>query len=78
MQAVLDFISANPYPTGAVVAVVCVLAYFKLRLVLKAVGAVLILGAIAYVLMFIFNLASTELRTPKSFAAIQTKPSMDT
>lgn len=67
MQAVLDFISANPYPTGAVVAVVCVLAYFKLRLVLKAVGAVLILGAIAYVLMFIFNLASTGIENTEKF-----------
>jgi hypothetical protein len=35
------------------------LAYFKLKLVLKAVTACLILGAIAYIVLFIFNLAAT-------------------
>ena len=67
MQGILDFISANPYPTGAVVAAVCLLAYFKLRLVLKMITACLILGAIAYVVVFIFNLASTGIENTEKF-----------
>jgi len=59
VQAALDFISAHPYTTGGILAVVGVLAWFKLKLVLKAVTACLILGAFAYVIMFIVNLTST-------------------
>jgi hypothetical protein len=59
VRAALDLISAHPYVTGGLVAVVGVLAYFKLKLVLKAVTACLILGAIAYIVLFISNLAAT-------------------
>ena len=59
LQTALDLISTYPYTTGAIVAVIGVLAYFKIKLFLKAITACLILGAIAYVVMFIFNLAST-------------------
>jgi hypothetical protein len=58
-QGALDLVSAHPYVTGAMLAVVGVLSYFKIKLVLKAVTACLILGAIAYIVLFIFNLAAT-------------------
>lgn len=67
MQVVLDFISAHPYITGGILAGVGLLSYFKLKLVLKAVGACLILGAIAYVLLFIFNLTSTGIDNTEKF-----------
>lgn len=67
MQIVLDFISAHPYITGGILAVVGLLSYFKIKLVIKAVGAVLILGAIAYVLMFLFNLTSTGIEHREKF-----------
>ncbi len=67
MQVVLDFISAHPYITGGILAAAGLLCYFKLKLVLKAVGAALILGAIAYVLLFIFNLTSTGIENREKF-----------
>ena len=39
MQEVLGFISNHPYVTGGILAVVGLLSYFKLKLVMKAVGA---------------------------------------
>ena len=59
METVLNFIATHPYATGAVLAVVGVLSYFKLKIILKAVTICLIIGAIAYVVLFIVNLAST-------------------
>ena len=67
MQIVLDFISAHPYLTGALLAVLGLLSYFKIKLVMKAVAACLILGAIAYVVMFIFHLASTGMENTEKF-----------
>ena len=67
MQGVLEFISTHPYATGGILAVVGVLTYFKFKLVLKAVSACLILGAIAYVVLFIFNLASTGVENTEKF-----------
>ena len=67
MQGVLEFISTHPYATGGILAVVGLLAYFKLKLVLKVVSACLILGAIAYVVLFIFNLASTGVENTEKF-----------
>lgn len=67
MQTVLDFISAHPYITGGILAVVGLLSYFKIKLVMKAVSACLIVGAIAYLLMFIFNLASTGIENTEKF-----------
>ncbi len=59
LETALNFITVHPYATGAILAVVGVLSYFKLKIVLKAVTACLIFGAIVYVVLFIVNLAST-------------------
>lgn len=59
VEATLNFITVHPYATGAILAVVGVLSYFKLKVVLKAVTACLIFGAIVYVVLFFVNLAST-------------------
>lgn len=67
MQGVLEFISAHPYVTGGILAVVGVLSWFKFKLVLKAVTGCLILGAIAYVILFIFELASTGIENTEKF-----------
>jgi len=62
MQDALDLISAHPYTTGAILAVVGILAYIKLKFFVKAVAVCLILGAIAYLILFIFNLSSTGMK----------------
>jgi hypothetical protein len=67
VQVTLDLITAHPYITGAVLAIVGVLSYFKLKLVIKAVTACLILGAVAYVVLFIVNLASTGMDNTEKF-----------
>lgn len=67
IQGTLDLISANPYTTGAILAVLGVLAYIKLKLFLKAVTACLILGAIAYIVLYIFNLTSTGMKNTEKF-----------
>lgn len=66
-QGALDFVAAYPYVTGAMVAVVGVSAYFKLRLVLKMLVACLAIGAIAYVILFIVELASTGIESTEKF-----------
>jgi amino acid transporter len=67
VQATQDFITAHPYITGAILAVVGVLSYFKLKLILKAVTACLILGIIVYVVLFLVNLASTGVENTEEF-----------
>ena len=62
MQGALDLISAHPYTTGAILAVVGFLAYIKLKLFVKAVAVCLILGVFAYIILFIFNLSSTGIK----------------
>lgn len=59
VDATRDFITLHPYVTGAIFAVVGVFSYFKLKIVLKAVTACLLFGAIVYVVLFFVNLAST-------------------
>lgn len=59
IEAALNFITVHPYVTGGILAVVGVFSYFKLKIVLKAVTACLIFGAIVYVVLFFVNLAST-------------------
>jgi xanthine/uracil permease len=59
MQGGFDLISDHTYIAGAVLAAVAVLAYFKVKLVLKAILACLVIGAVAYVVLFIVDLTST-------------------
>jgi hypothetical protein len=59
IEATLNFITVYPYLTGGILAVVGVFSYFKLKIVLKAITACLIFGAIVYVVLFFVNLAST-------------------
>lgn len=58
MEGGLDLISDHVYIAGAILAAVAVLAYFKIKLVLKSVLACLVIGAIAYVVLFIVDLTS--------------------
>lgn len=67
VQAALDLVSAHPYTTGAILAVVGILTWFKVKLVMKAIAACLILGAIAYVGMFLLNLLSTGVENTEKF-----------
>lgn len=67
IDTVLNFISEHPYITGGILAAIGLLSYFKIKLVMKAVGAVLILSAIAYVLMFVFSLTSTGIENKEKF-----------
>ncbi len=69
VQQALDLISAYPYAAGAVLAVVAVLAYFKFKLFLKLITAGLILVAIGYIGVFIFNLTSTGIENTEKFLA---------
>jgi hypothetical protein len=62
IQGSLGFVSAHPYTTGAILAVVGVLAYIKVKLFVKAITACLILGAIVYIGLFIVNLTSTGMK----------------
>jgi len=66
-QEALNFVTAHPYAAGAIVAVVGVLTYFKLKLVLKLITASLILVAIVYVILFIVNLTSTGMESTEKF-----------
>ncbi|GEM_PF-6597795 len=66
-QEALNLVTAHPYAAGAIVAVVGVLTYFKLKLVLKLITASLILVAIVYVILFIVNLTSTGMENTKKF-----------
>lgn len=59
MQDGLDLISDHAYIAGAILAAVAVLAYFKIKLVVKAILACLVIGAVAYVVLFIVDLTST-------------------
>ena len=59
MQGGFDLISDHIYIAGAILAAVAVLAYFKIKLVLKAILACLVIGAIAYVVLFIVDTTST-------------------
>jgi amino acid permease len=63
MQGGLDLISDHTYIVGAILAVVAVLAYFKIKLVLKAILACLVIGAIAYVVLFVVDLTSTGIES---------------
>ena len=67
VQTALDLIASHPYTTGAILAVVGVAAWFKLKLVVKAISACLILGVMAYVVMFLFNLTSTGMQNTEKF-----------
>lgn len=59
IEVTLNFITVHPYVTGGILTVVGVFSYFKLKIVLKAIMACLIFGAIVYVVLFFVNLAST-------------------
>jgi len=61
-NTVLDFITAHPYITGGILAVVGLLTYFKLKVVLKAITTCLILGGVAYLILFVVNLATTGIQ----------------
>jgi hypothetical protein len=63
MQGGLDLIADHTYITGAILAAVAVLAYFKIKLVLKMIFACLALGAIAYIVLFIVDLTSTGIES---------------
>lgn len=67
MQAGLDLIADHTYISGAILAAAAVLAYFKIRLVLKAILACLVIGAIAYVVLFIVDLTSTGMESREKF-----------
>lgn len=67
VQKALDLVTAYPYAAVAILGVVVVLAYFNLKLVLKLITAGLILVAIAYVVVFIFNLTSTGMENTEKF-----------
>ena len=67
VQEALDLFSAYPYAAGAILAVVAVLAYFKFKLFLKLIIAGLILVAIGYIGVFIFNLTSTGIDNTEKF-----------
>ena len=63
MQGGFDLISDHTYIAGAILAAVAVLAYFKIKLVLKAILACLVIGAIAYVVLFVVDLTSTGIES---------------
>ena len=63
----LDYFSAHPYVTIALLVVVAVLAYFKFKIVLKAIFACMILAAIAYVVLFLVSLTSTGMDNTEKF-----------
>lgn len=67
VQQALDLVSAYPSVAGAILAVVAVLAYFKLKLLLKLITAGLILVAIGYLGVFIVNLTSTGIENTEKF-----------
>ncbi|MDH3405592.1 MAG: hypothetical protein OEM48_01505 [Gammaproteobacteria bacterium] len=69
IEAALNFISVHPYATGAILAIAGVFSYFKLKIVLKAVIACLIFGAIVYVVLFFVNLASTGMENTEKLLA---------
>jgi multisubunit Na+/H+ antiporter MnhE subunit len=59
IQGGLDFLSSHVYIAGAIFAAVAVFAYFKFKFFMKVIFACLILGAIAYLVLFIVDLTST-------------------
>jgi heme A synthase len=63
----LDYFSAHPYVTAALLVVVAVLAYFNFKIVLKAIFACMILAAIAYVVLFLVSLTSTGMDNTEKF-----------
>lgn len=67
MQGGLDLISDHAYIVGAILVVIAVLAYFKFKLVLKAILACLVIGVIAYVVLFIFDFTSTGMENKEKF-----------
>lgn len=67
MQDGFDLITDHAYIAGAILAAVAVLAYFKIKLVLKAILACLVIGAIAYVVLFIVDLTSTGIDSREKF-----------
>lgn len=67
MQGGLDLISDHTYIAGAILVVIAVLAYFKFKLVLKAILACLVIGVIAYVFLFIVDLTSTGIESREKF-----------
>ena len=69
VQEALDLFSAYPYAAAAIAAVVAVLAYFKFKSFLKLITASLILVAIGYIGVFIFNLTSTGIENTDKLLA---------
>ncbi|MHB1141892.1 MAG: hypothetical protein ACYC1T_09055 [Sulfuricaulis sp.] len=67
MKGGFDLISDHTYIAGAILAAIAVLAYFKIKLVLKAILACLGIGAIAYIVLFIVDLTSTGIESREKF-----------
>ena len=67
LQNGLDFTSGYSYAAFVALAVMGLLLYFKFKLFIKLAFVCAILGAVAYILVFIFDLTSTGIENKEKF-----------